>query len=43
MAPFPVLTISSSGAKGRRMSPCLADVDPGDNSTVFRRVRFGTR
>jgi hypothetical protein len=29
MAPFRLLTISSFGVKGRRMSPCLPDVDPG--------------
>jgi hypothetical protein len=23
------------------MSPCLQDVDPGDNSTAYRRIRFG--
>jgi hypothetical protein len=33
------LTMPRSGRSGRR-SPCLHGVDPGDNSTVFRRRRF---
>jgi hypothetical protein len=29
-----------SGTSADRRSPCLQDVDPGDNSTVFGRNRF---